>query len=279
MWYIDNDILAHHGILGQRWGIRRYQNPDGSLTEEGRRRYWGFSSVKGRDEIIAKRPVTKLVKSRTSADRAAIKEIQDWEDNERKNIFKGKQFVHQAAIAKAKLSRIFDDVDAESNLPKHKPETIEQSLVKVNPSKGTHLATGNNCCLCTIAYDLRRRGYDVIANQNAPINLLYDIGPEDVSWVYGNPKETVTKTASNLQKALDKQPDGARGAAFCTWNGGTGGHAVAYEVVNGHAKLYDSQSGNVYNKVSDLFDDVSNTSYIRLDNKKPNYNFVKIAIE
>lgn len=31
--------LAHHGILGQKWGIRRYQNPDGSLTEEGRRRY------------------------------------------------------------------------------------------------------------------------------------------------------------------------------------------------------------------------------------------------
>ena len=31
-------FLAHHGILGQRWGIRRYQNPDGSLTERGRRR-------------------------------------------------------------------------------------------------------------------------------------------------------------------------------------------------------------------------------------------------
>lgn len=31
-----NDYLSHHGILGQRWGIRRYQNKDGSLTEEGR---------------------------------------------------------------------------------------------------------------------------------------------------------------------------------------------------------------------------------------------------
>lgn len=29
--------LAHHGILGQKWGVRRYQNPDGTLTEEGKR--------------------------------------------------------------------------------------------------------------------------------------------------------------------------------------------------------------------------------------------------
>ncbi len=31
--------LAHYGILGQKWGIRRYQNPDGSLTPEGLERY------------------------------------------------------------------------------------------------------------------------------------------------------------------------------------------------------------------------------------------------
>lgn len=30
--------LAHHGIKGQKWGIRRYQNPDGTLTEEGKRK-------------------------------------------------------------------------------------------------------------------------------------------------------------------------------------------------------------------------------------------------
>ena len=31
--------LSHHGIKGMRWGIRRFQNPDGSLTDEGKRRY------------------------------------------------------------------------------------------------------------------------------------------------------------------------------------------------------------------------------------------------
>lgn len=31
--------LAHYGIKKQKWGVRRFQNPDGTLTEEGRRRY------------------------------------------------------------------------------------------------------------------------------------------------------------------------------------------------------------------------------------------------
>ena len=30
--------MSHHGIIGMKWGVRRYQNPDGSLTAEGRKR-------------------------------------------------------------------------------------------------------------------------------------------------------------------------------------------------------------------------------------------------
>lgn len=35
---MSRDYLVHHGILGQKWGVRRYQNKDGTLTAEGRRR-------------------------------------------------------------------------------------------------------------------------------------------------------------------------------------------------------------------------------------------------
>ena len=39
MDYLQIRELYHDGIKGMKWGLRRYQNYDGTLTEEGRRRY------------------------------------------------------------------------------------------------------------------------------------------------------------------------------------------------------------------------------------------------
>ena len=36
---MNNNELYHHGILGMKWGVRRYQNKDGTLTEAGKKRY------------------------------------------------------------------------------------------------------------------------------------------------------------------------------------------------------------------------------------------------
>ena len=42
-----NDFLIHYGVKGQKYGVRRYQNEDGTLTEEGRRHYGYYDRPDG----------------------------------------------------------------------------------------------------------------------------------------------------------------------------------------------------------------------------------------
>lgn len=45
----NNNYLMHFGVKGMKWGVRRYRNPDGTLTEEGRKRYGISESSSARD--------------------------------------------------------------------------------------------------------------------------------------------------------------------------------------------------------------------------------------
>ena len=38
---MNQTVLSHFGIRGQKWGVRRFQNDDGSLTPKGRARLKG----------------------------------------------------------------------------------------------------------------------------------------------------------------------------------------------------------------------------------------------
>lgn len=76
---ISNDqyeeYLSHHGILGQKWGVRRYQNSDGTLTSAGKKR---LSNKKEPSKA-------QVYKEKTEAYKSRMKQIKTMSDQELSN--------------------------------------------------------------------------------------------------------------------------------------------------------------------------------------------------
>lgn len=91
-----NNKLYHYGVKGMKWGVRRYQNKDGSLTKEGKQR------VMYRNNIIRNRPYTSDVNDIVRTLSKKEKELlgaeldKDWIEKDFENetlVNKGKTFV------------------------------------------------------------------------------------------------------------------------------------------------------------------------------------------
>lgn len=73
---MDNE-LTHYGILGMKWGIRRYQNKDGSLTPRGKSRKKSGKASTPEHEDYKKAHSNKSVKSMSDAElRARLNRLQ-----------------------------------------------------------------------------------------------------------------------------------------------------------------------------------------------------------
>ena len=73
---MNNDELDHHGVKGQRWGVRRYQNKDGSLTPLGKRR--GQSSM-SEDAVTARDLQKKKLNQMSNSEHRKLNERQQLE--------------------------------------------------------------------------------------------------------------------------------------------------------------------------------------------------------
>ena len=126
-----------------------------------------------------------------------------------------------------------------------------------------------NCQRCVPAYEMRRRGYNVIAKPK-PLNVLKDDLSLRPQLAWDNP--VITRVTRNLQTNIEKDMlswgDGAR-AQIVIYLKNSGGHTFIAEQVKGKTIFADPQTGET--NVEKYFGLIKqrNNYYFRIDNLKP----------
>lgn len=109
----NRTYLVHHGIRGQKWGVRRFQEEDGTLTAAGKQRYADYKSLNRRDrrayrrasKALGRQDITRQeIKDARSMSKRTLRNLQAYQDSgmsyadARKKAF-GKQTLTRAAVA------------------------------------------------------------------------------------------------------------------------------------------------------------------------------------
>ena len=166
--YETSDYLAHHGIKGQKWGVRQYQNTDGSLTAEGRRRY-GVGPERGSKEALKKQ--AKEAKQNARAEKKAAKKAQSEEEKHDATMkylreHPTKLYKYRNQIDEADARKLVSQIKFDRELKDLRDSEIQRGWEKVN-------TISKNAGTLANLFDNSKRIYNSIAEVN---NALVDSG-------------------------------------------------------------------------------------------------------
>lgn len=133
-----SDYLAHHGIKNQKWGQRRFQNYDGSLTNEGRRRYGiGESNQSRRERKQVEKAKAKAAKARAKASGKKKAEAQKLQDQKQKRMeylrdHPEKIYKYRKELTPDDVTEIMQKVKFDRSLQDIRKEEISRGMKKID---------------------------------------------------------------------------------------------------------------------------------------------------
>lgn len=140
---VYSDELCHYGIRGMKWGVRRYQNSDGSLTTAGRNRY----STGKHHSIFTRKKTTSKVTTKPAEEKPKQKSVSEMSDAELNAFLNRKrleQQYYQLMATPQKKSAVTKGKEMVGKALENAAQDTLTQIAKYTMAKGVNKVLGDN---------------------------------------------------------------------------------------------------------------------------------------